>query len=270
MSSGNGNCVVQDLPVAELIVDPRVNTRPVNYGRVQGMASDFDLDSLGVLHVSIRPDGTKSLVDGNHRRLTLERIGWTDQRVPCRIYTGLSVAQEARLFDRPNDTRKPSRIARYMARLTGEHKETLAINAIVRAVGLAVHDAPGTGHIQCVAVLEALYKGDTKIAKRPDPRCILHALECLRDAWGPDSTSFKGPLVHGLGLVFLREGDRVKKSHMIAKLTGVVGGAAGLEARAKTAKDMHNRSLPFSAAGVIVDLYNKSQGVKARLQSWWS
>lgn len=270
MANENGKCIVRDLPVAELVVDPRVNTRPVNYNRVQGMATDFNPDALGVLHVSVREDGTLSLVDGNHRRLTLERIGWTDQLVPCRIYTGLSVAQEARLFDRLNDTRKPSRIARFMARVTGEHKETLAINAIVRSVGLAVHDAPGAGHIQCVAVLEALYKGDTKIAKKPDPRCILHALECLRDAWGLDSTSFKGSLVYGLGLVFLREGDRVKKPHMVTRLQGVLGGPTGLEARARTAKDMHNRSLPFSAAGVIVDLYNKGQSGKGRLQSWWS
>lgn len=261
---------VRDLPVADLIVDPRVNPRPLNFGWLAAEEKRFDAGGIGILHVSQRPDGTLSVIDGQQRVELCRRIGYGDQLVECRVYYGLTIAQEANLFRQLNNNRKVGRLHDFMAALTAGDRKYVAINSIVQSVGLSIHGQAGKGHINCVGVLVKLYDGDVKVAKKPDPRCILHSLECAVGAWGPESTSFRGPVVHGLGLCFLRDGDRIKAADMTVKLSLIPGGAAGLEAKATNAKDIHNRSLPFSTAGVITDIYNKGLGEKNRLQRWWS
>src|SRR4051812_31723657 len=79
--------------------------RPRNERKIRKIANNFDPDALGVLYVSKRADGTYVILDGQQRHAALIEMGWQDQQVPCHVYTGLSVADEARLFGEYNELR---------------------------------------------------------------------------------------------------------------------------------------------------------------------
>lgn len=258
------------LPLADLRIDSSVNTKPFYPARVEAMAKDFNPVAIGIFHVSRRADGTLWLFDGQHRKALLERVGWGDQLVRCRVYSGLARADEARIFRDLNTSYKPSRMDDFLAAITEGDQEAISIDNIAKSAGLAIHRQAGEGHITAIAACQAIYRGDLKGIKRPDPTALLYAVECLRDAFGTDSSSFRGTVLQGLGFVFLRENGRTNRKRMVERLASVPGGAAGLEARARQAKDIHNRSLPMSAAGVITDLYNRGLPPEKRLGSWWS
>src|SRR4051794_33828172 len=90
--------------VGELTVDQRYQ-RALNARRVKKIANEFDPYSVGMLIVSDRGDGTKVVLDGQTRRAALVAMGWEDQMVPCYVYVGLSVEEEARIFRTLNQDR---------------------------------------------------------------------------------------------------------------------------------------------------------------------
>lgn len=53
------------------------------------------MDALGFLVVSERQDGTLAVMDGAMRAEAVCRVEGEDAVVPCKVYTGLTVAQEA-------------------------------------------------------------------------------------------------------------------------------------------------------------------------------
>jgi hypothetical protein len=103
------------LPIHQLRIDPTIN-RPLNRQRVHTIAEKFDPDAIGVLTVSVRPDGTYLLLDGQHRLAALRQAGWDgQQKVPCDLRHGLSQVQEVALFVKLNNTAKPKYIHRFYA-----------------------------------------------------------------------------------------------------------------------------------------------------------
>src|SRR5690242_16192920 len=87
----------------ELVIDPMMGERKYNARRAKRIAQTIDPDALGVLYVSKRRDGTYVVIDGQHRRGAFIELGWGDQKMPCHVYHGLTLADEARLFAEFNE-----------------------------------------------------------------------------------------------------------------------------------------------------------------------
>src|SRR5215470_2943638 len=96
---------IEWLRISELHFDPRIN-RTVKPSRVKTIVGEFDSDALGIIFVSKRAEGDYLVVDGQHRILALKEMGWGDQRVQCKVYPNLSLAQEAARTLRLNNTHK--------------------------------------------------------------------------------------------------------------------------------------------------------------------
>lgn len=149
------------LDVSTLKVDPEYQ-RELSAPWVRRIAREFDPDVLGVLVVSRRENGDVYVVDGQHRVAAIMEMGWHDQRVPCNVYEGLSLSDEAKIFWKPQTSRKYlSPGPRFRARLMAGEPTALRIREIVEENGFSVAVNEGgagpEGSISAVAALEHVH-----------------------------------------------------------------------------------------------------------------
>jgi len=88
---------MRNLPVGDLQIDPNYQ-RDLDMGWAQEIANRFKPDLLEVIQVSYR-DGEFHVIDGQHRKRGVE-IRFHDPNYPvaCKVYYGLTEAEESELF----------------------------------------------------------------------------------------------------------------------------------------------------------------------------
>jgi hypothetical protein len=166
------------MKIEGLEVDGRAQ-RPFSERRATKIAQEFDPDYVGVIHVSQRLDGRFYIVDGQHRVGAMRILGWVDQRVECKLYHGLTVAEEAKLFGKLNDFVRVARFDAFMARITARDPDAVAIDEIIRGCGLRWHKvAPQDSEncINCVGALESVYRGDSYNIRSRQPVILRETL----------------------------------------------------------------------------------------------
>jgi hypothetical protein len=253
------------VPLAKILTDHEVNTRPVDYSWVDKRVAGFDPDKLGVPIVSARPDGTYACLDGQNRIELLRRVGWGNQKIECRVFTGLSKAQEARLFLGHNDNRQVGSFHKFAARITAGDPDAVAINNIVTKAGWELSYFVGEKKIAAVAALENIWK-----ATRPDPSgyrgATLEAtITVATEAWGYSADAANGQLLRGIGLIVNRHGEILDRAGLVRKLAqnrplGILADARGLHSYT-------GGTVSACVAETITKLYNSHRRIGA-LPPW--
>jgi len=75
--------------------DILIYQRVIKLERIKKMVENWKPDSVGTPEVSFR-DGVYWLIDGNHRRVAAMQLGLT--HLDCKVHTGLTIDEEARMF----------------------------------------------------------------------------------------------------------------------------------------------------------------------------
>lgn len=161
---------------------------PVNAAWVREIADGFDPDLFHPLVVSARADGTFWVVDGRHRLEAIRMLGWLDQALPCWVFRGLSVAEEARLFVRLTSGVRKKRADRvFRARVTAGEPIAHEIARVTAECGYRLASSRGPrsdpGVLGCTGTLEDIWRaGGTDLLHR--------VLSLVHDTWGgrPKST----------------------------------------------------------------------------------
>jgi hypothetical protein len=246
--------------VSELTVDQRYQ-RSLNIRRVKKIANEFDPYSVGMLIVSDRGDGTKVVLDGQTRRAALMQMGWEDQMVPCYVYVGLSVEEEARIFRTLNQDRaRPTAIDLFRARVVERDPGALDMQASLSANGLRVASNTEAGTFRAIAAADRVY--------RDSGRSIFRAvISTIHAAWPSydDPMSVSSDMVTGLGLVLAEYENDVDLSRLVKVLAQDT--PANLVGKARTLRASLGGTMGSCMAQVIVHSYNKQQRTK-RLQEW--
>lgn len=185
--------------IDDLHIDPSYS-RAIVAHRANKIAAEFDPDSFGAVVVSKRANGELFILDGTHRMAALKKLGWNDQLVPAIVLTGLSVAEEARVFTTLNEQRaKPRSTDLYRSKLASNDSTAVAIDQIVRSLGLHVGAGALKNQIQAVTALESIWTN----ANRPEVT-LYSVLWTIRKAWNGEGGSFQAPLLIALALVYNR------------------------------------------------------------------
>lgn len=246
------------IATGKLIADPRYE-RPLNGIKVRKLARAFDPDAIGKVYVSERSDGTFAILDGQHRVGAVRELWGDEAEVPCLVYTGLSLADEARLFVEFNEARtKPLPVDLFKAKMEAGDPDTKAIHAMVTARGFKIQMAPGKS-IACVQSLQRVYAAN--------PEALERTLDALVKAWGVDSTSVNGTLVEGLGVLLVRHGDDIADARLDRLLAGTH--PRQIIAKARMEKEyLGSRYLASTVASILANLYNKGTRLESKRIKW--
>jgi hypothetical protein len=238
--------------------------RPVDSGRAKKMASGWDRRLAGIIEVSDRGEqsvsGRYAVIDGQHRWAAAALLDMPPLLV-ANVHSGLTVAEEAQLFDRLNRERKqPTRWDHWKARRAAGDEFVLRIEKICSANHVVVDMAAQDGCISCVSTLERIAK-----IGGLDRGCDLldQALEVVTDVWALRRDSLDAPIVHGLALILHHLGGDVDLERLVDTLLEVQPRRIGAEARAL--KDAHRGTLATLYAMAMMARYDRKPGPKLRV-----
>lgn len=254
--------------VSDLNIDPKAQ-RKLSMQWVNEHVDQFDVDQLGFIVVNIRDDGTPYVVDGQHRVELMRAVGWGDQRIHAEIFRGLTLTEEAALFNARNDRRAVRKFDHFRISITAGDPRACEIDKIVTSAGLSITDGQVDGGITAVDKLEKIYDGGGITSMREGHHALTRTLSTIKNAWGTSQAGFNGSLLYGIGLVQLRYNGKIDQKALATKLGPIKGGAPGLLGNARALREMTGRPVHHCVAALVVDIYNKGRRTE-KLEDWES
>lgn len=223
--SGNTNgkrgriyTTVEEIPISSIMVS-ETTQRKTNPRRVAKMVKDFHRLAIGTPDVSRRKNGDHYVIDGGHRVAVLREVGLGDESLECKIYHGLTMAEEAALFLQFAARTNVNTFDQFRISLAAMDEVASAINAVAESLGLKVENGPGRGHIQAVKALYAVYNGDGSKGQGGRYHHVLRdALKVLKAAFGDDASSFDGDLIRAVGTLLHHTKGEIDLDRMATKL----------------------------------------------------
>ena len=126
---------VLKLKLDELNVDPKFQ-RPLNEKFVQKMVDNYDEKMVGALVVNKRFDGTYSLIDGQHRKVMLQR---KDRKQATCVVFEVDVMEEGKLFVALQKERRPvSAIEQHNVLVNSKDELAVRIDRVTRNNGFTI------------------------------------------------------------------------------------------------------------------------------------
>ena len=182
-NTGTQSTLSSEVVVNDLMLDLSYQRYP-NEDKVNKIVKDFDRDALGVIICSAREDGSIVILDGGHRVAAMRMMGLEHTFVDCLVYFGLSVAEEANLFNLINDNRtKPKTQDLFKAKVVAEDADSVAIAKIIEKHGLFVSNKPTNNGFRAIGTISKLFKKNGKAN-------IDATIGVLKNAFGTHSSSF--------------------------------------------------------------------------------
>lgn len=252
-----------ELHAGEFSVDLKVQ-RQLNEARAQEMADDFQPQALGLLIASRRVDGHTYVLDGRHR-VAASRLAHYDGLLATRLFTDLTLKEEADLFLTHNNSRSVQAIDRFKVRITKEDPAAVSINKVLKAYGLHVDWAnnESLGVISAIGALEKVFKGCGIRAEGQYPDLLDKTIRTLHRAYGEksDRATYSRTMLEGLGIFIATFGSRIEYERLVYVLQGQV--PRQITAQTRTLKDAKGGTLGVAAAEVLHKHYNhRFRGIK--------
>jgi hypothetical protein len=250
-----------ELHAKEFSLDLKVQ-RQLNEDRAAAMAKEFQPHALGIITATKRADGHVYCLDGGHR-VSAARLAGYDGLLATRLFTDLTLEEEAGLFLSLNSSRAVQAIDRFKVRITQGEKSATAINKVLRTYGLHVDWAnnDSLGVISAIGALEKVYHG-AGVREPGDYVDLIDAvIRTLHEAYGklekPDRSTYSRVMLEGLGILIATFGKRIDYDRLVYVLQGQTPRQIAAQTRAmRDAKIQKNGTLGTAAALVIHRTYN--------------
>lgn len=231
--------------------------RDLDESRVDAMAENFDQSRTGVPVLSIRKDGTYVVLDGQHRLAAMRQAGLEGIKILCEVHNGLSPAEEAELFLKLNNGRKPvGAHDKYKARMVAKEPVALEFTRIIESLGLRIGRAPGKNTICAIEAVESVHRRH---------RNLEVTLSVLK-RWGRgDVAVFDGNLIRDMSRFLMDHSADVDADELVAKLDRIDPGH--VLRRIKATFEALNRNRRLAANSVFREIYNYRRAKKAKLHA---
>jgi hypothetical protein len=250
--------------VADLQVDPRIQRSALNGARVDRMVANYNRDAMGLVTVSDRGQNTLVIVDGWHRWETERRYSENTGKLYCRIFTGLSLPEEAQLFLDLNQTNKPLLVDKFRVRVQAQDAAAMAMAEILNMYQWKLDPRAADHHVNAVGAVERLYTMSQM--RELEPNLLQSTILVITRAWGHDRFGVQGPVLEGIGRV-IGEYQQLDLEMLVQKLKSYKGGPSSLMADAKHLASIRRLRTAMAVADVVVNTYNTNMR-KNTLRAW--
>lgn len=242
------------LSVREISIDPTYQ-RALDESRVDAMARHLDETRIGVPVLSLRKDGSYVVLDGQHRVEAMRRAGLSDHKIFCEVHNGLTPAEEAALFLRLNNGRKPVRVFdKYRARMVAKEPTAVEFTRIAHSLGLRIGAAPGKNTICAIQAVEYVHK------KNGNLDIVLAVLK----KWGQGEVSvFEGDMIKDVSRFLVDYSTEVDPDEFTEKLQRHDPGH--IMRRIKGLIDVLDGNRRLAANSVLRDVYNHRRAKKNQI-----
>lgn len=256
----------ETVPVGRLNVDPEVQ-RPLNLAKVTDIKRSFNWDAVGVLTVSSRgADEYMVVLDGQTRLQVVKELTDNTGVLPCRVFRGLTKEQEALLFLALNNTTKVRPLDQFRVKVTAEDPVAVDINRMIRSYGWDVGSGKNTGYVNAVAALQWVYRKSEEAGC--EPNLVQMVALVTKRAWGLDPDGMTGPLIKGLGLLFLVHSSRIEVDRLVERLSRWRNGPVGLGNEASAHAKVQSMRVFNAVADLVSIEYSRGGGQRHQLGTW--
>ena len=226
--------------------------RSIDNARVEKIVDNFDPRVSNTLKVSFR-DGRFYVFDGAHTLLALKKVhGDTPFLVDCKVFFGLTYADEAYLFALQNgDSKEVAFGVRLRALLISKSAEAEDFRAHTANAGLSLLEGQGSATKNTIAALAKAYKLYAERGADEYERI----LRLIADTWDGAAWSLKSYILGGVSELLKTYGDAVKPDRFIRKLR-----CANYEELRDEARRLQRSSSDIAHALVLVKWYNRGGG----------
>lgn len=213
--------VDQLVSVNDLTIDPEVQRFTHNPRKVEHIVKNFNPNALDLITVSRRNAATMVIIDGWHRWEAVRRLTDSTGTLLCRVFDGLTKAEEAKMFLNLNPGNQPTALDRYRMRLVFGDPIIAAIDKAVHAYGWAVHPVPAVSHIQAVIALERIQKLALRNEATHD--LLENTMLVITRTWGHEREASSAILLEGTAhfLAEYRAASRFDQDRLIEQAKGV-------------------------------------------------
>lgn len=217
MKNYNTNYVYGQVNSNQIYSDPTYQ-RAVDYNRVRKIVSNFNPALVNPIKVSLRDDGKYWVFDGQHTLAALKaRNGNKHLHVECKIYTGLTRQEEAKLFAEQNGAAKAVKtIARMKALYTADDIDITELYKTVNGLGIRFDFTESKSPNKIVACA-TLYK----IFKKLERNEFCDVLEIIKDAWGGIPESFNKEILSGMCVFYVTYRGSLSKEKAVKQFKKV-------------------------------------------------
>jgi hypothetical protein len=238
-----------EIRVSDLVIDMSYQRFP-NEDKVNNIVKNFNQDALGVLICSIREDGTIAVIDGGHRVAALRMMNLENSTVDCLVYFGLTIAEEAKIFNLMNDNRtKPKTHDLFKAKVTAQDPEAVAINAILEKHNLQMTNRPTNNAVRAAGTLSKLFKKNG--AKNID-----NTIDILKTAFDSHSSTLSDAALTAISNI-LAIYPEVDKARLIKALKLQVNSNLWASNGANISKQIKASDRSIGMSIVLIKDYNK-------------
>ena len=190
---------------SELTVDQSYQRSTDNEGSrrlIASIAANFDWRLCAPLVVSRRADGSKVIIDGQHRWAAAALRGDLLQ-LPCCLFTYANPEDEAKMFIVANRARKPiNRLDDFQAAVAAADEDALEILRLVTDAGLTIAKSTSSSAWRPGQV--AFTSSIAMALRRHDEAIVSAALTCIAEAFEGQAVIQGASLFGGLIEIFAR------------------------------------------------------------------
>src|SRR6478736_4641158 len=216
MAPSNNELGIQMLNPGDLKID-RDYQRPLNESHVKRLMKGFSVMDVGLLTVSWRDDGLFYVLDGQHRREALVRLGMGDRPFPCLVYVGLTPHQEAELFTSQARAMRIHPVDLFRARVYAGDPVSKDVDRITTDAGYKIALGGKPIHIQGPKCLIDIYEEHGR-------EQLIEVLDLVSQIYADDRHSVPTFVIGGVNAFLVRYGKSYDRARFIDVLSRVPKG----------------------------------------------
>lgn len=239
--------------IEELDIDPDVQ-RLLDPKWVRDRVPKFRPDGLGIFEISRRDSGMLHVIDGQHRRALCQAVNYNGP-VVCQVYSGLTKADEAFLFNILNDRRTPSTVDTFRMEVESGDAVAVELNSLLERYGWTVRTSSSPFSFRAVSALKQVYRGWGSEDVTNIGICET-VVSIITGAWDGEPAGMRAEIILGIGLVLIRHGSRARVDKITTGLHELPGGAKALSRSSKAFQEFSKGKLADAVATAIVNMSN--------------